>query len=162
MWRPVLLQASKKAILGANYMAKRLEKHYPVLFKGRSGTCAHEFILDIRPLEQKAGEQIAAVRDVPSNEKLRKGENAYRCTASTPVQAEGQPRRCWSATVTLPGGPAWRVHAAVRHAGCPAPWPGQCLTSCVLASCNLSGQLNVPLRQPSCRQLASFDAKYAS
>ena len=49
------LQASKKAILGANYMAKRLEEHYTVLFRGRSGTCAHEFILDIRPLEQKAG-----------------------------------------------------------------------------------------------------------
>ena len=37
-------------------MAKRLEEHYTVLFRGRSGTCAHEFILDIRPLEQKAGE----------------------------------------------------------------------------------------------------------
>ena len=37
-------------------MAKRLEDHYNVLFRGRSGTCAHEFILDIRPLEQKAGE----------------------------------------------------------------------------------------------------------
>ena len=41
-------QASKLAILNANYMAKRLESHYPVLFRGPAGTCAHEFILDIR------------------------------------------------------------------------------------------------------------------
>jgi hypothetical protein len=41
-------QASKLAILNANYMAKRLEQHYPVLFHGPNGTCAHEFILDIR------------------------------------------------------------------------------------------------------------------
>lgn len=43
-----VLQASKLAILNANYMAKRLESHYPVLFRGPAGTCAHEFILDIR------------------------------------------------------------------------------------------------------------------
>lgn len=41
-------QASKQAILNANYMAKRLEQHYPVLFRGAAGTCAHEFIIDIR------------------------------------------------------------------------------------------------------------------
>ena len=45
---PHLPQASKLAILNANYMAKRLEQHYPVLFRGANGTCAHEFILDIR------------------------------------------------------------------------------------------------------------------
>jgi glycine dehydrogenase len=43
-----LTQASRLAILNANYMAKRLEDHYPVLFRGKAGTCAHEFILDIR------------------------------------------------------------------------------------------------------------------
>lgn len=44
-------QASKLAILKANYMAKRLANHYPVLFTGPNGTCAHEFILDLRPLK---------------------------------------------------------------------------------------------------------------
>lgn len=48
-------QASRRAILNANYMAKRLEKHYPVLFKGPNGTCAHEFILDIRPITDATG-----------------------------------------------------------------------------------------------------------
>ena len=50
-----LTNASKLAILNANYMAKRLEKHYPILFRGEKGTCAHEFILDLRPLKASAG-----------------------------------------------------------------------------------------------------------
>lgn len=51
----LLLLILLKAILAANYMMKRLEDHYPVLFKGKNGTCAHEFILDIRPFEESAG-----------------------------------------------------------------------------------------------------------
>ena len=50
-----LTQATRMAILNANYMAKRLEKHYPVLYRGKNGTCAHEFILDLRPLKATAG-----------------------------------------------------------------------------------------------------------
>ena len=46
MGGPGLKQATEVAILNANYMAKRLEKHYPVLFTGPNGLCAHEFILD--------------------------------------------------------------------------------------------------------------------
>ena len=36
------------AILNANYMAKRLEPYYDILYKGSNGWCAHEFILDTR------------------------------------------------------------------------------------------------------------------
>jgi glycine dehydrogenase len=50
-----LREASKLAILKANYMAKVLGQHYPVLYTGPNGTCAHEFILDVRPLEASAG-----------------------------------------------------------------------------------------------------------
>lgn len=50
-----LTDASKLAILKANYMAKKLAPHYPVLFTGPAGTCAHEFILDVRPLKDTAG-----------------------------------------------------------------------------------------------------------
>ncbi|MCC6952351.1 MAG: aminomethyl-transferring glycine dehydrogenase [Phycisphaerales bacterium] len=50
-----LKKATQVAILNANYMAKRLEKHYPVLFRGKNGTCAHEFIIDIRPYEKTSG-----------------------------------------------------------------------------------------------------------
>ena len=52
---PAALQASKLAILNANYMAARLKDHFPILFKGVNGTCAHEFILDLRQLEHSAG-----------------------------------------------------------------------------------------------------------
>ena len=44
-----LTQATRVAILNANYMAKRLEPHYPVLYKGTNGTIAHECIVDLRP-----------------------------------------------------------------------------------------------------------------
>ncbi|WP_447978854.1 aminomethyl-transferring glycine dehydrogenase [Candidatus Nitrospira bockiana] len=50
-----LTKATKVAILNANYMAKRLEKHYPVLYTGKHGTVAHEFIVDIRPFKESAG-----------------------------------------------------------------------------------------------------------
>ena len=49
-----LKRASQIAILNANYMAKRLDGHYDVLYRGPSGLSAHEFILDVRPF-QKAG-----------------------------------------------------------------------------------------------------------
>ena len=50
-----LRQASQVAILNANYMAKRLEEHYDVLYKGHEGRVAHEFILDLRPFKKSAG-----------------------------------------------------------------------------------------------------------
>ncbi|XP_057968974.1 glycine dehydrogenase (decarboxylating), mitochondrial-like [Malania oleifera] len=50
-----LTRASKLAILNANYMAKRLENHYPILFRGLNGTVAHEFIIDLRGFKNTAG-----------------------------------------------------------------------------------------------------------
>jgi len=47
-----LKKATQLAILNANYMAKRLEGHYPVLFRGPTGMCAHEFILDMRDFKE--------------------------------------------------------------------------------------------------------------
>ena len=46
-----LREATGMAILNANYMAKRLESSYTVLFKGKNGNCAHEFIIDLRPFK---------------------------------------------------------------------------------------------------------------
>ncbi len=43
------------AILNANYMKARLEKNYTVLYAGKNGTCAHEFIIDLRPFKASAG-----------------------------------------------------------------------------------------------------------
>ncbi len=50
-----LLKATQVAILNANYIARRLEGHYPVLYTGRDGMVAHECIIDLRPLKQSAG-----------------------------------------------------------------------------------------------------------
>jgi glycine dehydrogenase len=49
-----LTDATKIAILNANYMAKRLEPNYSVLFRGESGFVAHECIIDLRPLKKMA------------------------------------------------------------------------------------------------------------
>jgi len=47
--------ATAYAILNANYMKARLEKLYPILYTGKNGTCAHEFIIDLRPFKATAG-----------------------------------------------------------------------------------------------------------
>jgi glycine dehydrogenase len=53
-----LTEATKVAILNANYIAKRLEPHYPVLYKGKNGTIAHECIVDPRSLKSSAGVEV--------------------------------------------------------------------------------------------------------
>ena len=50
-----LEQATKVAILNANYIATRLAPHYPILYSGHNGLIAHECILDARPLKEKSG-----------------------------------------------------------------------------------------------------------
>jgi glycine dehydrogenase len=47
--------ATEYAILNANYMRARLEKYYKILYLGKNGTCAHEFIVDLRPFKTTAG-----------------------------------------------------------------------------------------------------------
>lgn len=53
-----LTEATKVAILNANYIAKRLNSYYPVLYQGQSGFVAHECILDLRPLKKSAGIEV--------------------------------------------------------------------------------------------------------
>ena len=48
-------RSTEIAILNANYLAKRLEKAFPVLYVGKSGTVAHECILDVRPVTASSG-----------------------------------------------------------------------------------------------------------
>jgi glycine dehydrogenase len=48
-------RASQVAILGANYMAKRLESHFDILYRADSGLVAHEFIVDLRPMKRATG-----------------------------------------------------------------------------------------------------------
>jgi glycine dehydrogenase len=53
-----LTQATKIAILNANYVAKRLEPYYPVLYKGANGCIAHECIIDPRGLKAASGVEV--------------------------------------------------------------------------------------------------------
>jgi glycine dehydrogenase len=53
-----LTMASEIAILNANYVAKRLEDHYPVLYRGQNGMIAHECIIDPRPLKASSGVDV--------------------------------------------------------------------------------------------------------
>jgi glycine dehydrogenase len=53
-----LKRATEVAILSANYVAKRLEDHYPVVYKGAGGRVAHECIVDTRHLKKLAGVEV--------------------------------------------------------------------------------------------------------
>ncbi|MFN9151096.1 MAG: glycine dehydrogenase (aminomethyl-transferring), partial [Bacteroidota bacterium] len=50
-----LTNATKRAILNANYIKSRIEKHYPILYSGTNGRCAHEMIVDLREFKQRGG-----------------------------------------------------------------------------------------------------------
>lgn len=50
-----LTKATQYAILNANYMKSRLKDYYKILFTGKGDTCAHEFIVDLRPFKTSAG-----------------------------------------------------------------------------------------------------------
>ncbi|HTT09242.1 MAG TPA: aminomethyl-transferring glycine dehydrogenase [Gammaproteobacteria bacterium] len=50
-----LKRATQVAILNANYIARRLKDHYPILYTGRNGLVAHECIIDLRPIKDRCG-----------------------------------------------------------------------------------------------------------
>lgn len=56
-----LKKSSLVAILNANYIAKRLEGHYPILYKGRNGYVAHECIIDLRDIKKQTGIDVTDV-----------------------------------------------------------------------------------------------------
>ncbi|OJT19880.1 glycine dehydrogenase (aminomethyl-transferring) [Archangium sp. Cb G35] len=56
-----LTKATKLAILNANYIAERLQEHYPVLYRGKRGRVAHECIVDLRHLKKTAGVEVEDV-----------------------------------------------------------------------------------------------------
>ena len=55
MGGPGLREATEIAMLNANYMARRLDGHYPILYRGAGGRVAHEFIVDLRHFKESAG-----------------------------------------------------------------------------------------------------------
>jgi glycine dehydrogenase len=55
MGKEGLTAATETAILSANYLAKRLDPHFPVLYRGDHGLVAHECIVDLRPIKESSG-----------------------------------------------------------------------------------------------------------
>ncbi len=56
-----LKESTEMAILNANYIAKKLENHYPILYKGKNDTVAHEMILDCREFKKTAEVEVADI-----------------------------------------------------------------------------------------------------
>ncbi|MFI8829282.1 aminomethyl-transferring glycine dehydrogenase [Streptomyces sp. NPDC053431] len=56
-----LRKATQRAILNANYIARRLEPHYPILYTGPHGLVAHECIVDIRPITRSTGISVTDI-----------------------------------------------------------------------------------------------------
>ena len=56
-----LKESTEMAILNANYIAKKLENHYPILYKGKNNTVAHEMILDCREFKKTAEVEVADI-----------------------------------------------------------------------------------------------------
>ena len=50
-----LKKSSQVAILNANYLAMRLNEHFPIVYTGKNGLVAHECIIDVRPLKADTG-----------------------------------------------------------------------------------------------------------
>jgi glycine dehydrogenase len=61
MGRTGLKRATELAILNANYLMKKLEPYYPVLYKGSHGCVAHEMIIDCRQFKQSAGIEVTDI-----------------------------------------------------------------------------------------------------
>lgn len=53
-----ITNSTRYAILNANYMKTRLKQHYPILYTGKNGRCAHEFILDCREFKHTVGVEV--------------------------------------------------------------------------------------------------------
>jgi glycine dehydrogenase len=56
-----LTRATERAILNANYIKSLLEEHYPILYVGKNGRCAHEFILDCREFKKTVGIEVVDI-----------------------------------------------------------------------------------------------------
>ncbi|MDE1171953.1 MAG: aminomethyl-transferring glycine dehydrogenase [Verrucomicrobium sp.] len=56
-----LRQSTELALLNANYVARRLDPYFPVLYKGKGGLVAHECIVDLRPWKKRAGFEVEDV-----------------------------------------------------------------------------------------------------
>jgi len=109
-----LRRATQVAILAANYVARRLAPHYPVLYTGRAGLVAHECIVDLRPITKETGVSVEDVAKrlidygfhAPTMSFPVAGTLMIEPTESEDLTERRTPRRCcWHPTgsTTTPG-----------------------------------------------------------
>jgi glycine dehydrogenase len=99
-----LTQATKSAVLSANYIAARLDEHYPVLYTGETGLVAHECILDLREITKATGVTVddVAKRLIDYGFHARPTRSARSPLIPTEPPTPARPR--WSARPLTPGG----------------------------------------------------------
>ena len=147
-----LTEATKLAILNANYIAHRLEKYFPVLYRGANGYVAHECILDLRGFKKTSAEDVAkrlmdygfhaptlswpvtGTLMVEPTESESKAEIDRFCEAMIAIHAEmvaveegrisatDNPLKNAPHTARAVSGSAWEHGYSREQAAYPAPW----------------------------------------
>jgi glycine dehydrogenase len=84
-----LTAATRIAILNANYVAKRLQTHYPLLYKGRFKRVAHECIIDVRPLKNSAGVTVRRYRKAPHRLRIPRADHEFPRRGNGDDRADG-------------------------------------------------------------------------
>ncbi|MGQ0616684.1 MAG: aminomethyl-transferring glycine dehydrogenase [Acidimicrobiia bacterium] len=145
-----LERATQVAVLNANYLARRLSEHYPVLFTGRHGLVAHECIIDLRPLTRERAISaedvakrlidygfhaptmsfpVAGTLMIEPTESEGRAEIDRFCDAMIAIRAEidEQPSLLHNAphTAAMLLGDPWEQTYSREQAAFPAPWSRQ-------------------------------------
>nr|KAJ0206730.1 hypothetical protein LSAT_V11C500296960 [Lactuca sativa] len=108
-----LIDASKINIFNANYMAKRLESHYPILFRGVNGTVSHEFIVDLRPLKAELARFCDALISI--RQEITEIEKGIVDTNNNVIKGAPHPPQLLMAD-------KWTKPYSREYAAYPAPW----------------------------------------
>jgi glycine dehydrogenase len=112
-----LTQATKVAILNANYIAKRLEGAYPILFLAQHGRCAHECIVDIRPFAETAGVTVDDVAKRLIDNGFHAPTMSWPVAGTLMIEPTESRRRPNSTASATPCWPSARRSARSRRGG---------------------------------------------
>ncbi len=84
-----LKSATEIAILNANYIARRLDPHFPLLYKGANGRVAHECIIDLRPLKNSAGISVDDIAKAAHRLRLSRADDELSGCRDPDDRADG-------------------------------------------------------------------------
>ena len=97
-----LTRATEVAILNANYIASRLDPHFPVLYRNAKGRVAHECIVDPRPLKTTSGVTVDDIAKAADRLRLPRADHEFSGAGHADDRADriGIRRRSWIASAT--------------------------------------------------------------